>query len=506
MGRLRLLLATLLLLPMLASLAAAQSTVPAPAPVAGTLNSWHDGGTPPDNDPARPVLVFVHGRGGSAGAWWLETAYHGPNDMYATAYANGYRTAFVNLESHADMWVNGELLHQQLVEITAHFGVERVVVITHSKGGVDANAAAAFYGAGPLIEKVITLGAPHWGTPLADLAYSTWIWWLAELLGQRTDATYVLQTGYMAWFRSQADSVGDTVPYYTIRGKKCGPFLTALWWGCIYLSGEDDGVVPLAGQQKPGATILADGRWDHDEIRMGSRTWERIAGVLQGSGGPSTAGVAGAGRPEALGNLLLRGGEVTGTAEGQPFPLESGVRKASILFYASSPDFTATLTGPDGSSRTVKMEAQVPAGGDLAGAWLGGVELAKPAVGEWRLATAASSRTGYLMVAALESDLHARLDLGAKAVAPGGSQSLIVSLNQAVQSATVDGDLSLNGGPSYATPILSPVKSGVYRTTLPLLEQEGVHNLSLTVTGALADGTAFERSLVASFAVIPSRR
>ncbi|MFZ5815142.1 MAG: esterase/lipase family protein, partial [Bacillota bacterium] len=253
---LRLATAPLLLLLLAASLAgapaAAQSPPPSPVRPLGSPGSWYIGAIPPDFDPAKPVLVFVHGKGGSAAAWWSETAYHGPNDMYTYAYTHGYRTAFVDLEPEGDMWANGELLRLQLSQIARYFGVERVVVIAHSKGGVDVNAAAAFYGAGPLIEKVITLGSPHWGTPLADLAYSTWTWWLAALLGQNTDATYVMQTGYMAWFRSVADAAGDSVPYYTLSGHSCGPFLTALWWGCVYLSGEDDGAVPLAFSQKPG--------------------------------------------------------------------------------------------------------------------------------------------------------------------------------------------------------------------------------------------------------------
>src|SRR5690606_15553332 len=114
--------------------------------------------------------------------------YHGANDMYTYAYNHGYRTAFVDLHPEGTMWDNGQLLSSLLNQITAYFGVSKVVIVAHSKGGVDANAAAAHYGAAPKISRVITLGTPHWGTPLADLAYSSWASWLAELLGQRTEA------------------------------------------------------------------------------------------------------------------------------------------------------------------------------------------------------------------------------------------------------------------------------------------------------------------------------
>ncbi|MFB8735637.1 hypothetical protein ACEQPO_23880 [Bacillus sp. SL00103] len=38
----------------------------------------------------------------------------------------------------------------------------------------------------PYVEKVITLGSPHNGTPLADLAYSKGGGWLAQNSGQKS--------------------------------------------------------------------------------------------------------------------------------------------------------------------------------------------------------------------------------------------------------------------------------------------------------------------------------
>lgn len=494
----------LLLLLWTASLVATPvaAGLPPPDPIrpAGSPGSWYSGGTPPDLDPSTPVLVFVHGKGGSGAAWWTETAYHGINDMYATAYANGFRTAFVNLEPEGDMWVNGRLLSQQLAEIADHFGVEQVVVVAHSKGGVDVNAAAAFYGAGPLISKVIALGSPHWGTPIADLAYSTWTWWLSALLGLQTDAAYVMQTGYMAWFRSLADNAGDTVPYYTLSGRKCGPFLTALWWGCVYLAGEDDGVVPLGYGHKPGGIVVLDGRWDHDEIRMGSRAWASLEGVL----GPSSEGssLPPSAASGALTNMVARGGQVLGEAAGQPFPLESGVRKATLVFYASSPDFTATLTGPDSSVHTVTMQGKVPSGEVFAGAWIGSLELEKPAAGTWKFETAAPQRAGYLIVAALDSDLSAWLDVGGGPSVPGGQRTLTVAFDHAVRSATVTGALTVAGARPYAQPSFGSATGGDYRVTVTLPQQQGVHNLTVTATGTLADGSRFERTLVSGFAVV----
>lgn len=483
---------------------------------AGSPGTIYIGATPPNLDQTKPVLVFVHGKGGSAQVWWGETSYHGTNDMYTYAYNNGYRTAFVDLYPEESMWDNGDLLNQMIDRIRSYFGVGKVTIIAHSKGGVDANAASAHYGAASKISRVITLGSPHWGTPLADMAYSTWSWWLAELMGQTTEATYVMQTGYMEWFRSVTDGLDPSMPYLTLSGYKCGPVFSALWYGCMAIGGEDDGVVPVWSARKPGGTHLKEGYWDHDEIRMGSRTWSTfaprittaMAPVPVVAVGPALAAaempLGGASGPEPPGNLILRGGEVTGEAEGKGFPVESGVPRATFLFYASHPGFVATLTGPDGAAYTVTMDGQVPAGEIFGGAWMGSLEVDAPAAGTWSLATGSSERTGYLMIASLESDLQAVVDRGRGASEPGSKRSLAVSLagRRAVASSQVEGEASVDRGRPYARPSFAEA-GGVHRATLSLPAQQGIHSLTLTVTGSLEDGTAFERTLVTSFPVLP---
>ena len=469
----------------------------------GNPGTWYVGATPPNADPTKPVLVFVHGKAGWAGQWWLETEYHGVNDMYAFAYNNGYRTAYVDLVPNATMWENGALLRRQLDQITAHFGVERVTVIAHSKGGVDANAASVFYGAGPKIQRVITLGTPHWGTPVADLAYSNWAAWIAELLGERTEGTYVMQTGYMRYFRSIADGQDPALPYHTVAGYRCGPAFTALWLGCIAIAGEDDGLVPVWSARKPGASHLAQGRWDHDEIRMGSRTWSTIAPVLQGaSTAGSAAAVTGSG-PEPPGNLILRGGTTAGEAP-PAFPLESGVRSVTFTLLSSSQRLTGKLIGPDGEVDTVGMSRQVQASEPFGGAWMGTVKVTAPDPGLWRLQTSASEEAGYLLVAAVESDLRAAVQLGQKVATPGQKQRVAIGFGAGRRpvASQASAALNLNGGKPFATSLLSATGQG-HAADLLLPRTAGVYNATITVTGRLSDGTTFERTVVTSFAAVP---
>jgi len=491
--------------------AASAAGPPAPTRAGMTLaaGDWYVGATPPNADPAKPVLVFVHGKGGSASVWWDSTVYHGTNDMYAYAYNNGYRTAFVSLHPEGTMWANGQLLSSLLSSITAYFGVDRVTIVAHSKGGVDANAASAHYGAASRISQVITLGTPHRGTPIADLAYSDWAGWLAELLGQRTDAAYVMQTGYMDYFRSLTDGLDPSVGYATVSGYKCGPVFTALWLGCIAISGEDDGVVPVWSAQKPGGTHLRTGYWDHDEIRMGSRVWSTIAPRLTASGAARESAVA-AVRPDsdesAPGNLILRGGPVNSGAATASLPVEGGVKAVTFHVLSSTADLSAHLVDPDGGVHPVKLTSRIDEGEVLGGAWIGSAEVQSPAVGEWQLEITGPEGSAYLMVATLEGGVQAVLDRGPGVSLPGEARAVSLSLSgPAVAESRATARLVRDGAAASGHAAFR--QDG--RRHVAVVEapaETGVHALSVTVTGRLQDGSAFERNLVTSFAVFEGGR
>ncbi|MFP3325215.1 alpha/beta hydrolase, partial [Planococcus sp. SIMBA_160] len=96
-------------------------------------------------------LVFVHGINSSSSTWF------GRNDMAKQAVLNGYESAFIDLHPDQDMKRNGKLLAEKLKEIYDFFG-RKLIVIGHSKGGVDAQSALVYYNAHPYVDKVITLG------------------------------------------------------------------------------------------------------------------------------------------------------------------------------------------------------------------------------------------------------------------------------------------------------------------------------------------------------------
>lgn len=478
----------------------------------GSPGTWYVGATPPNVNYSKPVLLFVHGKGGWAGVWWGDTVYHGVNDMYNYAYNNGYRTAFVDLYPNMDMWVNGQLLSNLINTITAHFGVSKVDIVAHSKGGVDSDAAVYYYGANAKVRRVITLGTPHWGTPIADMAYSTWTGWIASLMGEKNDATYVMQTGYMSNFRAGVNE-SATAPFYTLSGYKCGPVFTALWTSCAFIGGEDDGLVSVSSARRPYSTHLKEGYWDHDEIRMGSRTWSWFAPVIQTASVPAAVAVGdrlaaassgktdaglGSGSPVAPGNMILRGGSTAADAA-PPFPLESGVRSAAFTFMATSKDFTATLSGPNGERVTVSMQEQMGPEGLFPGAYVGSATVTAPAAGSWSVDAAAAEETGWFMMAELDSDLQATLDVGSDVSAPGARRALSVGLTGATpRSSQAEAVLSGKDRAPASRAAFSAAAGKLQANVVP--GRAGVHTVTVTVTGTMDDGKPFERTVVASFA------
>jgi len=527
------LLAVLALQPLAAQAAKAPTTPPAPtegsAPgefstmggtsgAQGNVGDIYYGAIPPNVDYNKPVLVFVHGYSSSAHTWWQETAYHGVNDMYTYAYNNGHRTAFVNLAPDKDMWYNGSLLNTKIDTIRSYYGVSKVTIIAHSKGGVDSNAASVHYGARPKISKIITLGSPHKGTPLSDLAYSSWTWWLAELFGATNDAVYSLQTGYMNYYRSVTPT--DTIPYYTFSGYKCGPFNTAMWYGCMAIGGEDDGVVPVGSTRIPGGIHLKEGYWDHDEIKMGSRTWSYFAPYIK-TAALATPAVAAEGPllaaaparttdashgtldlAEPAGNVILRGG-ASGSEAPPAFPVESKVRSAEFTIISSSPTLSATLTGPDGQSYTVATTEQVPEGQVFAGAWTATVAVDRPAAGQWNVAADAAETAGYLLVATLDSDLKATLAFGMEVVRPGAAQELTLGFGpgRAPSSSQARAEVARSGEKTHGRPAFAAA-GGTHKATVATPDGNAIHNVTATVTGLMDDGSAFERTVVSSFAAV----
>jgi triacylglycerol esterase/lipase EstA (alpha/beta hydrolase family) len=446
----------------------------------GVPGTWYSGAEPSWVDPAKSPIVFVHGYNNSASVWWEG------NDMYETALANGYQTAFIDLYSDRDMWENGVMLAQKLKVIYDHFGGKKLVVVGYSKGGVDAQTALVHYGAHHYVSNMISLSSPHHGTPLSDLAHSSAAWWLAALLGNNNDATRSLQTGNMSYFRSITDSHSNVSKnrYYTLGGYKWGSFGSALYWGGLYLSsyGSNDGVVTVASSRLPGGTIVREGAWNHTTIREGSHTFSVFKPYTMSEQPAVSSSFSAAesivAEPDT--SQIVKGGKAEKAIK-ESFVIEDGAESFQMAFLSEKKMASLKLKGPDGQEyKAAKIEQD---NGDFfKGAWVHTFDIAKPEAGKWHLTGPAAA---YLLVVGIDSPLDVEL-----------KKDKIQSVKASYKTKWIKYDrdskkkLKEAGKGSKAGKVLDGD-----------LTDPGVYNLTTEITGVDAKGKPFERTIIESIYV-----
>ena len=132
---------------------------------------------------------------------------------------------------------------------------ERVDVIAHSLGGLDARYALTHLGLSRRVRSLVTVGTPHRGTPLADLALHGSLDWARRIiraLGMPLEAIEWLGTEALAAFNAQVIDVPG-VRYACVVGgmHRDDSVPLALAPAHAYLrrvAGPNDGLVPVASQ------------------------------------------------------------------------------------------------------------------------------------------------------------------------------------------------------------------------------------------------------------------
>lgn len=158
---------------------------------------------------------------------------------------------------------------QALAEAVRSIPAERVNVLAHSMGGLDARYALTRLGLAAKVVSLTTVGTPHHGTPLADigtrvLGDGLMLKVLLGKLGVDVDAFYDLTTERMARF-NHAVADAPRVAYGSYVASVPGaPRLNPLLLPAhLYLrqrAGENDGLVPAQSQRwgEVMGTIEAD--------------------------------------------------------------------------------------------------------------------------------------------------------------------------------------------------------------------------------------------------------
>lgn len=524
------LLAFLLVLPVGSAYGATQESVEAVQPMGGKGESCNrTPGTwfveePANPDPNKPPLVFVQGLNGCSDSWFGETRYYGVNDMATIARENGYRTVFVDLHdsggSAANQWDNGRMLASMLGQIYNRYG-QRVNIVSHSKGGVDTQAALIHYGAYPYVGRVITLGSPHHGSHLADLAYSSWAGWLAELLGARDDGTESLQVGNMEQFRAVTDSHQNATrnSYYTTAGTSWGPTFSALWTGGVYLSthGSNDGLVNVWSTSLPYGNHLFTAGLDHDNIRLGREVFHRIEPTLRStmiaSRSAATEAAASAESSPQQGDQLVRGGPLSAGEEQQETAIVSeGTEEAIFTLMTAGDNVNVELTSPSGkvynSHSDVygrSMETVI-----LQDATVQSFRIDRPEAGAWTIRFSSETDDAYLLTGTFLAPQSVSLEVEDQ---PEVNREIPLRLQVADTDKIKTKEMQVNvqvTPPGAKGTIKSASHRGLFKADangkslsgkLPRVTKPGVYNLTVDIKGTDADGQTVERTIIRSIYV-----
>ncbi|MCZ8523951.1 MULTISPECIES: esterase/lipase family protein [Paenibacillus] len=509
----------------------------APAPIlhndnpSANAGDWYTGAVPPGASADKPVILFVQGLHSNYSTWL------GADRYYEAAYNAGYRTAFVQLQDAdgpgGSMWTNGAKLAEVIRKVAEHYGVSKINIIAHSKGGIDTQTALVHYGAAPYVNVVHQLSTPNKGSELADLAYSSWASWLADILGKNDDAVYSLQTSYMANFRAQTDGRAENkaTVTYTSGGMGDDGWFTGYWFAHAILPGEDDGAVSLdSAFGLPNGIRSFSKDISHSAMAKASETWSLVRPKLSaGSGvramaaspqgsasaaglpvGPRLGGSAAS--ADEAGGFIFRGGEVAGTATAS-FPLESGLKAVSLEVLTSKADTSLVLRSPSGRSYA---PAAVPASADAEteavfnGAVRHAFKVEKPEAGVWTL-EAAGQNDAYFAAARLEEGTKAKTRVTApkKVYRQGERAQLGVDLGTRVQGSLKRAELHAAGKGTAAQReqrqeglgATDGLKDGKLSLAFEAPQEPGVYNLSLDVEGTNERGEKVTRSVIYNFAV-----
>ncbi|MFD1173542.1 esterase/lipase family protein [Oceanobacillus picturae] len=468
-----------------------------------TPGEWYAGDTPTNLIADAPVLLFVPGLNNAAQIFWED------NDMYQTALEAGYQTAFIQLHdaggASADMWDNGQLLAEKIEEIAAHFSNKPITIIAYSKGGVDAQTALTYYGAGQYVENVITLSSPHHGSQLADLADSSWAGWLADLIGAQGEGTSAMETGYMAYFRSitDAEPTASAHDYYTIGGTNLGSMFSSTWFGGMYLNsyGDNDGVVTTSSSQLPVGQLLEIGNWNHTTVRSGA-TFSIFEDVITGNSlsrlTQNTPIYEEAIEAKEARNQWVTGGELeNGTEEKVSLFVDETIKQASLQLLTAEPLSSIELTNPSGKTVQVKPKVTENKEGYFINAITHHFTLEDLQVGKWELRLKSAQANAYLLIA--DYDEKAFVTVSAENLAETSHIPFAVTTDPTlVKPETVKATYYMKESGAAPELVTTYENKTSLSQTIPLQKKNQSYVITTEVEGTTKQGNTFKRTFINS--------
>ena len=194
-------------------------------------------------DIARPV-VMVHGIFSSGGTW-NESPFSGVAKLADLGLPNSNRLNMGNLDGIAS---NAGKIGTEVDDATRRWGVDKVNIVGHSKGGIDSRH---FVETSDKVEQLIQLGTPNAGSPLADrvqlgVVAGTGILGAIAINALAGPAGVQLTQPYMATY-NRLHGPNPKVRYTAVAGNYdpvcwiCHP----IWSALLAITGPGDTIVPI---------------------------------------------------------------------------------------------------------------------------------------------------------------------------------------------------------------------------------------------------------------------
>lgn len=196
-----------------------------------------------------PALLLHGFLSDGPGAWAGGGVLQGLNDD--GVQNSGSDISIGGFDSIAD---NAGDIKSKIAAYKQAWGIKRVQLIGHSKGGLDSRGYIESGAYDDDVVRLIQVGSPNKGSPAADVGTVLQYWLGGVLASALNPALINLSTTYMAYFNAR-HGANPAVPTISFAGVHTGG--NCLLSGWTWLLGDNDGIVPLGSAHGlPYATKL----------------------------------------------------------------------------------------------------------------------------------------------------------------------------------------------------------------------------------------------------------
>ncbi len=376
--------------------------------------------------PKTPV-VLVHGILSDPSTWddlvaeFEDDGYVWGVDLFTVDYDPGFCNP-ITLSGCAlgDIRNYAEVLREQVTVAKGVSGMDKVNIVAHSMGGLVSRWYIQMGGGASNVDKLITIGTPHDGTPLTTYCtlFSTILFglsgYIVSLSHCNVDA-FIQMTPGSLFLTTLGIASAPSTSLYTISGTDGIP-LTSL-----FIPGIDDGIVPLlsaVGREWKASAYEIN--LDHTEMHGYPAVMDLVKEILSDNPPPTPSAALMDEETDWINTI--EGTNANGTTKRQNYLLSS---KTAWVVMEDTNNATLTLTTPSGTliNPSSGLATYLQMGN------LQGYEIPFPQTGDWNYNITTSNPTTYKIHTFLDSNLSFSLQSFDGVQTPGSSVVVSATLS-----------------------------------------------------------------------------